>query len=58
MPPGVSLSKLGLRIAGSLDCPAGGRHDVPEKAVIDAAARGGGTVPCLRCRQTLTLERT
>ena len=56
MPAGLSLKEFGLRI-DDLDCPAGGAHHVAEQAVMNAAKVGGGTAACLKCRQTITLEK-
>lgn len=55
--PGVSLKAHGLRIA-SLDCPAGGLHEVPLAAVVTAAAREpkGGSAACIKCQNVVTLE--
>lgn len=52
---GVSLSANGLRLQGTLECPAGGTHDVPGPDVVAAKARGGGQTQCVKCGAILTL---
>lgn len=54
--PRQSLRKLGLKMVHA-ECPAGGEHQVPKAAVVIAAKVQGGRVPCLKCRQSIVLER-
>jgi hypothetical protein len=53
----VSLKANGLRLAGGLDCPAGGTHSVPGPDVVVAKVNGGGRTTCVKCRSELTLVR-
>jgi hypothetical protein len=56
MPPGVSLSKLGLVAVDGLECPEGGLHHVLEPELVIAAAEGQGAPRCQRCGQTVELR--
>ena len=54
-PEGVSLGKLGLVAPRGLTCPLGGLHHVLEPEVIIAAAQGGGSPTCQKCREPVPL---
>lgn len=52
----MSLSALGLKMPGGLDCPAGGAHHVPMRELHEAQHTGSGTVRCVKCRQVLEVS--